>query len=167
MAKKVTCPHCGKKNDKELAVEKGKRWWCPQCVLEVEKSKKYHDELYDYICELFEIDKLNAWHHKQIKDMKEKYNFSYRGIKSTLYYFHEIKGNPIIEGNGIGIVAFVYEEAKKYYVDKKRIADVAKGINPDDLNKEKTITIKKHDIEESRVSTKIKEIDIEDIDLEE
>lgn len=48
--------------------------------------------------------------------MIDHYHFSYSGILSTLKYWYEIKGNSIAKANeGLGIVPYVYSDAKKYY----------------------------------------------------
>ena len=72
--------------------------------------------LEEYVVRLLQLDCINARIRKQIKDMKDTYNFSYSGIQKSLEYFYEVKGNPISKANGgIGIVPYVYEDAKKYY----------------------------------------------------
>lgn len=65
---------------------------------------------------MFGLDYVNARIKKQIKDCVEKYHYSYSGILKTLQYFFEIKKNPIEKANGgIGIVPYVYDDAKKYF----------------------------------------------------
>ena len=50
--------------------------------------------------------------------MREQYNYSYSGILKSLIYFFEIRRNSIEKANGgIGIVPYVYEDARKYYYD--------------------------------------------------
>ena len=39
----------------------------------------------------------------------------------TLKYFYETLGNPVIEGTGVGIIPYVYEEAKNNYIRQKDI----------------------------------------------
>lgn len=53
---------------------------------------------------------------KYIQDHPE---YTYSGIKRTLEYFYEIKKNPIEKARGgIGIVPWIYEEAKRYYYNQ-------------------------------------------------
>ena len=84
---------------------------------------------------------------KQIKDFKEQFNYTYRGIKSTLHYFYEIsEGNDVGNSMGIGIVPFVYEEAKKFYIDKKAIKESMDDCDIEKMQENKRIVnIKKED----------------------
>lgn len=56
----------------------------------------------------------------QIKKYLQDYpNYTYSGIRRTLQYFYEVKKNPIEKSNGgIGIVPWVYEDAKRYYYNQ-------------------------------------------------
>ena len=43
-------------------------------------------------------------------------------MKTTLNYFFEIQeGNDPNDSIGVGIIPFVYDEAKKFYIDKKAV----------------------------------------------
>lgn len=51
--------------------------------------------------------------------MQEHPEYTFSGIKRTLQYFYEIKSNPIEKSNGgIGIVPWVYEEARQYFYNQ-------------------------------------------------
>lgn len=39
----------------------------------------------------------------------------------TLKFFHEIEGNEVVDGTGIGIVEYVYENAKEHFAKMERI----------------------------------------------
>jgi len=54
----------------------------------------------------------------------------YRGQLLTLKYFYEIKRNSTKKSNGsIGIIPFVFAEAKLYYeTQAKRAEDISKAI---------------------------------------
>ena len=67
--------------------------------------------------QLFKTDYVDARIHKQIKQYREEYNYTYSGIRKALVYFFEIKGNSIEKANGgIGIVPYVYQQAYNYYL---------------------------------------------------
>lgn len=69
-----------------------------------------------YVKKLFALDYINPKIIRQIKDFKENYHYSYNGIRQTLIYYFEIRKGDLSKTNGgIGIVPYVYEEAKKYY----------------------------------------------------
>lgn len=56
---------------------------------------------------------------KQIKEYQEEYGYKLKGIELALRYFYETLDNKPREGDGIGIVPFVYDEAKRRTLDKK------------------------------------------------
>ena len=114
MARKVKCPECGTYNDKENTVYHNSKYYCKICFENKQKEAQDYKNLVAYICELYQIEAPTRWMLKQIKDYKEQFNFTYRGIKTTLHYFYEIQeGNSVEDSMGIGIVPFVYDEAKR------------------------------------------------------
>ena len=65
---------------------------------------------------LFKEDYVNPRVRKQINTFIEEYQYTYSGIRKSLVYFFEVKGNPIERANGgIGIVPYVYKDAYNYY----------------------------------------------------
>lgn len=140
MARKVKCPECGTFNDKENAVYYNSKYYCKVCYEnKISESQDYKD-LIAYICELYQIDAPTGWMLKQIKDFKEQFNYTYRGMRTTLHYFYEIQeGNDVADSKGIGIVPFVYEEAKKFYIDKKAVKDSVGDCDLDNLQNNKRI----------------------------
>ena len=51
-----------------------------------------------------------------MKKYKEEFNYTYSGMLKALIYFYDIKGNSTDKAYGsIGILPYVYEEAKAYY----------------------------------------------------
>ena len=104
------------------------------------RESQDYKELIAYICELYQIDAPTGWMLKQIKDFKEQFNYTYRGMKSTLHYFYEIQeGNDVTDSMGIGIVPFVYDEAKKFYIDKKAVKDSVNNCDLDELQNNKRV----------------------------
>ena len=119
---KVKCPICGKQfyREDEPFVKLKNRYYHRACYEASEKEKteeeKEHDLLIEYIKKLFNINTLTVKISRQIKDYIENKNYSYKGIRKTLIYWFEIKGNSIEKANGgIGIVPFVYEQALTYW----------------------------------------------------
>ena len=161
--RKVKCPECGMLNHKDVAVFHKKRYYCKICHERVLKESQDYKDLVEYICELYKVDVPNGWMFKQIKEFKEKYNYSYRGMKSTLHYFYEIMKNDPEDALGIGIIPFVYEEAKQYYIDKKKVADSTRILSKEDMNKKQTITISKADKKDSEKFKQLSIIDIDDL----
>lgn len=143
MARKLKCPECGTYNDKENTVYHNSKYYCKICFENKQKEAQDYKDLIAYICKLYEIDAPSGWMLKQIKDYKEQFRFTYRGIKTTLHYFYEIQeGNSVEDSMGIGIVPFVYDEAKRFYIEKKAIKDSLGDCDLEEIgNKKKTIHI--------------------------
>ena len=143
MARKVKCPECGTYNDKENTVYHNSKYYCKICFENKQKEAQDYKNLVAYICELYQIEAPTRWMLKQIKDYKEQFNFTYRGIKTTLHYFYEIQeGNSVEDSMGIGIVPFVYDEAKRFYIEKKAVKDSLKDCDLEEIgNRKKTIHI--------------------------
>ena len=137
MSRKVKCPECGTYNDKENTVYYNSKYYCKVCYDNKKRESQEYKELIAYICKLYQIDAPTGWMLKQIKEFKEQFNYTYRGIKSTLHYFYEIEGNEVADNIGIGIVPFVYEEAKKFYIDKIAVRNSINGCDLDELQNNK------------------------------
>ena len=75
MSRKVKCPSCNTLNEKENTKELDNKYYCIECAEERIKEKSKHsdgwNELYDYICEIYNIDKLTGLMFKQIKDFRD------------------------------------------------------------------------------------------------
>lgn len=79
-------------------------------------ESEYKDkiELFNYIRELTNVKEMSAKIYKLTDDYIKKYNFTYRGIKDTLYYYFALC-NHEISGDCIGIVPYYYDEAKRFF----------------------------------------------------
>jgi hypothetical protein len=152
MARNVKCPVCGTFNEKETAIYHNSKYYCKVCYDNKLNEANDYKDLIAYICELYNIDVPTGWMFKQIKDFKEQFNYSYKGIKTTLHYFFEIQeGNDVEDSMGIGIVPFVYDEAKRFYIDKKAIKDSVTGINLEEIQDNKrVIKINRNKISENK-----------------
>ncbi|QHF58049.1 prophage-derived uncharacterized protein [Bacillus subtilis] len=79
---------------------------------------------------------------KQIKEYQEEYGYKLKGIELALKYFYETLDNQPREGDGIGIVPFVYDEAKRHYIRQKAIRKSAE--DPKNHKREEiTLVVKK------------------------
>lgn len=163
MARKVKCPECGTFNDKENAVCHNSKYYCKVCYENKKRESQDYRDLIAYICELYQIDAPTGWMLKQIKDFKEQFNYTYRGMKTTLHYFYEIQeGNDVADSMGIGIVPFVYDEAKRFYIDKKAVKDSVQDCDLKELqNKKRVIKMRKSNKPNENKYKDIALIDIE------
>ncbi|AYC51950.1 hypothetical protein EI976_05315 [Bacillus licheniformis] len=123
MARRVKCPYCETYLDKDDAIPYKKRYYHQNCFDTWKMEAVHRKELIKYICELYKIDAPTGMMLKQIKEFQEEYKYKLKGIELALRYFHETLGNPVREGDGLGIVPFIYEEAKADYLQKKAIEE--------------------------------------------
>ena len=111
MAHYVTCQICKKRfdRDKYPAIAISARRYVHTACQEISSKEK-----------LFNLKHMSNRINLQIKKyLQEHPEYTYSGIRRSLEYFYEIKKNPIEKANGgIGIVPWIYEEAKQYYYNQ-------------------------------------------------
>lgn len=158
--RKVKCPKCKQDIDRNVEPfeKKSGRYYHKQCIEQHKKEVEPRKELIDYICELYGIKVPTGYMLKQIKKFEEEpYNFKPKGMQLALYYFHHIKQNPIIEGVGIGIIEYVYQDARTYF---ETLADVQHHNSKVEIDtEEKVVTVNKR----YRSKRKTKQIDLSNI----
>ena len=122
IARLPKCPECERQVDKDTQrwVKHSSKTYHEVCFQQFQTRKQDREELLAYICELYQIPVPNGFMLKQIKDFQETYGYKIKGIQMALHYFHEIKGHPI-DGQGIGIIPYIYDEAKRYYIELSNI----------------------------------------------
>lgn len=156
MAHKVKCIFCKQEfdRDKEPFVQVSDRRYAHKSCAETNMVQKNQNEqdyenLVNYIKKLFGVDYVSAKIAKQIKDMREEYNFTYSGMLGTLIYWYEIRNGEIEKSNdGIFIIAYKYKDAKEYYENINRVNQLNAHI------KNYKLTYKTIEIEAPRPETK-------------
>ena len=127
MAHYVTCAICKERFDRDkypAVLVSSRRYAHAACAgtLSPEETQREKDrkDLEQYIIKLFNLEHMDGRITLQIKKyMQDHPEYTYSGIKRTLEYFYEVKKNSIEKANGgIGIVPWVYEEAKRYYYNQ-------------------------------------------------
>lgn len=127
MAKKlglVKCFYCNEYFSRELTefVQINKVRYAHKSCYDKHLSEQTQEEkdinaLHCYIKKLFDLDNLTQKIIRQIKDYHDNKQYTYSGMLKTLTYFYQVKGNSIDKANGgIGIIPYVYDEAKNYYM---------------------------------------------------
>lgn len=92
-----------------------------------------------YICRLYGIETISYAIDKQIEHYVNQLNYTYTGIQKALYYHHEMKENPVGEYTvTIGIVPYIYDEAKAFFLLTYEADEANKGFIAD----EKTVTVR-------------------------
>ena len=137
MAHNVICIYCKQKfdRDKEPFVQVSNlRYAHKHCAEQhqVQKSQmdRDYEELVNYIENLFGVGYVSAKVAKQIRDFREMYNYTFSGMLGTLVYWYEIKGAPLDKANGgIGIVPYIYDQAKEYYTKINQANSLNAGVS--------------------------------------
>lgn len=76
------------------------------------------EKLRKFLSELYNLDNSSASLNakmRQAENMVVKNGFTYSGIRGSLTYFFLVKKNSPENDNYLGIVPYIYEEAKEYY----------------------------------------------------
>lgn len=126
MAKKlspVKCPYCSKyfHRENEEFVQINKTRYAHKACYDRHNAEMTQEErdklvLTNFIKQLFKIDSIPAKITKQMQDYHDNKQYTYSGMYKSLVWFYQIKGNPIEKANGgIGIIPYVYEDARNYY----------------------------------------------------
>ena len=107
----VKCPYCGKSFDRLDPMIKfikvGRRYAHVKCYNEHEASMTQEDN--------FKKVEHQIKEYKKYKDGND-IPYTYSGMLASLRWFYEIKGNSKEAANGgIGIIPYIYNDAKKYY----------------------------------------------------
>ncbi len=119
----VKCLYCNKvfdANKEEFVKPTPRRYAHKICADNYLKNKTKEqvdlEELEKYIEQLFQIGYIPPKIKKQIQKFHDEYGYTYSGIRRSLYYFFEIKGNSIDKANnGIGIVPHIYDTVRDYW----------------------------------------------------
>lgn len=132
---KVKCLICGNlfDKDKESNIKVSNRYVHEKCFYETEQGHLL--QLEKYIKSIMSLDKITPLIKRQIQRFHEENKYSYNGIFLTLKYFYEIKNGDPHKARGIGIVEYVYDDAKNYY---EQLQKVAKNIDNTTLTKDLT-----------------------------
>lgn len=125
------CEYLVNKDTQEF-VKHSTKTYHKHCFEQFELGKQHRKELHEYICELYSMPIVNGFILKQIKEFEEVYGYKLGGMKLALQYFHEIEGNPVESANvkyktqGIGIIPYIYDEARDHFMKMNQIQQSAK-----------------------------------------
>lgn len=116
----VKCPYCNEQFDRNSIpnIKIGRRYAHIHCKEEHDKNLTQEDKdeiaLYEYIKELYGKQYNYVLIKKQVETF-HKQGYSFKGMKLSLKWFYEIKHHSTEESNGIGIIPYVFNDAKKYF----------------------------------------------------
>lgn len=170
---KVKCPVCEQQTEKEGMTKVKNRYYHPECLKEKQELNKFKKEnpgyveefsqgeikdynaLVDYICQKFNTKKPSGMMFNQIRDYREKYDYTYKGMELALRYFYDIKINTVKEDSGIGIVPYMYDKARRFHSAK---IDIQNSI--DDYEEEVRLFKPR---QQNKVKKRTKQIDINEL----
>ena len=150
----VKCPYCNKEFDAQPSGENiiwkkvnGRRYAHIKCLegvsAETLKEEQDIDALYKYIKNILGDDLSYVKFKRQIDQYHKELGYTYTGMLSSLKWYYEVEqmGQDKDKAHsGVGIIPYIYNDARKYYY---RIY-IAQQKNKEIINYEvptKTITI--------------------------
>lgn len=156
MGRMVKCPYCENKVDKDESFEYKKRYYHRECFEVWQRESQDYKDLVVYICELYRLQAPTGMMLKQLKEYREELHYKSKGMELALRYFYETLGNSVQDGTGVGIIPYVYEDAKKHYIMRMKVKESVEA------NGDKQTEIKKVVINSPKPTykSKIKPIDI-------
>ena len=145
MAHKVKCYYCGKMFDADVnpyVMVNSRRYAHKSCA--DRQGSEGKDKLEQYLITLFKLRYLHPTIAKQIEEFKTEKQMSYTEIYNVLFYYYDIMRNkPPLATPNIGIVPYVYPQAKAYFEKLYKSKVVNEGKNMRDYRPEvKKITIR-------------------------
>lgn len=124
---KAKCKYCEESIPKGEGIKHGGRYYHPDCLEEYRKQVDDRASLIEYVCNLLDLEKPTGLILMQIKRFHEEFGYTYKGMELTLKYFYEILDNEVREGDGIGIIPYVYEDATQQYIRQRKINESARN----------------------------------------
>jgi len=118
------------------------------------------ENLEDKIKEIYQIDKLSPLIESQITKFVRERRYKYLDIARALYYFYVEQDGDLSKAKGIGIVPYIMEESKEFFLKKEQELKRKKEEIAKQQNSQK-IVIKCEKIGKSRRKQKM--IDIQSI----
>lgn len=120
MASSVKCGYCTKKVDKEESESFKRRYYHPKCLRVYKRESEDYQSLIEYVEYLYGENYPFIIIKKQIKEYKDE-GMKYAGMRLALEYFYDELNNSIEGSKGVGIIPYVYEDAKAEYIKKQKV----------------------------------------------
>ena len=116
----TTCFWCNKALDKTEDTtipmpELPNRWVHKACA--EKHPENDFEKLMIYIIQLYKLkdNYIPQKYRKQLNQYEQEYEFTYSGMLKALKYWYEIKHHPLDTTRGVGIIPYIYKEAREYY----------------------------------------------------
>ena len=128
MARLSTCKGCSKKLHPEEKNTHNSKSYCSQCYEIVKRESEEYKQLIDFICVNYVITRPTGLILKQIKELRNEYDYSYAAMTYTLWYCKEVIEKQLIEKYGVALIKHYYDEARDYYSNQEKIKEKMKGL---------------------------------------
>lgn len=146
----VKCYYCGEYFDRdsiEYIKPNSRRYAhkiCPNIDNKKIQEQQIIDNFYRYARKILGDDFTFVRIRQQVEEyLKEPYNFTYEGMTLSLKYWYEVKKNSIDKAKGaVGIIPYIYNDAKRYYTDIYNAQQANKNKDLKSINKTKIIKAK-------------------------
>ena len=141
----TTCKFCGKRKEKDNMLKDKSNYFCNEsCLVAYKKQVADRLALTNYIQSLYGYFPTRVT--KQMEDFK-KQGMTYKGQELSLRYWYETLEKEFDTEQGVGIIPYIYEDAKQFFLDKQRVARCARDMREDKIvykGKGKNIALEKY-----------------------
>ncbi len=125
----TTCKLCGKRREKDNMQRYNNYYFCDEtCIAAFKKQSADRIALTDYIQYLYGTFPTKVT--RQMEDYK-KQGMTYKGQELSLRYWYDTLEHEFNAEQGIGIIPYIYDEAKQFFMDKQRVARCANDMQED------------------------------------
>lgn len=141
MARLARCKgeNCNKELPLDDRYKHSGKWYCKECYEKVINKPNPYKDLISYICTEFNIEAPNSIILSQIKNLKNKNNYTYGGIQYTIWYFKYILNKQPEEKYGLAFVKYYYNDAKKYFDEQMAIENKITEMKNKSVSKKKKV----------------------------
>ena len=142
---KITVQKKQEEIEEKKQIGKTKKPATPIIIQDYKTEEEFQEQnrYYEVLKSVLNVERLPARIYKISEDYVKKYGFTFRGMENSIRYFFLIKQNEV-EGDGIGIIPYIYDEAQQYFAETEEInnqnADIIK--RGDKLYRTRVIKIK-------------------------
>lgn len=125
-----TCPKCKEKvNPLDVnAIDRSEATYHLECYESIQRENVKRTELYDYIALKYNIEFPTGFMLRQIREYHDTRKYSYTAILTTLKYMFEIEKVSIEQRNGLGLVPYYMEKAKRHYKKIRSAGETASNL---------------------------------------
>lgn len=142
----------------KLTVKNGKNY-CDKCLVEMIKEEDGRATLYGIIKDVFQMPFPNGMMLRQIKEFRRVRTYEYEDIAKAILYAKYVLHKDMTPKFGLGLIPYVIEDAKAFYIDQKEKIKNMEGKTIQNENVKARANIKR----ENNTLLKSKMIDMENI----